>query len=88
MLSRLSIRIVHLKFMESFQSVIEVFLNIFSHIITFLLTKVAQDCVGRILALLGTLVSFVQNSLCLGPIFSYPRTWLKRNEYNLKLYVN
>ena len=74
--------------MVSLQSIIWVFLlNNFSRIINLLLTKLAWDCPGRILALglfctdLATLGPYCQD---LGPIFSQygPRAWLIRYMYH------
>ena len=80
----LKIKIVHLKFMVSLQSIIWVVpLNNFSCVINLLLTKLARDHTGRISALglfctdLAALGPYCQD---LGPIFSQygPRAWLIR----------
>ena len=60
MLSRLSITIVNLKFMEFFQSIVAMFQNNFTHIITFLSTNAAQDLAVRTLVLSGTKPSVPQ----------------------------
>lgn len=51
---------VNLKFIESLQSVILIFHNIFTHIITFLSSNAAQDRAGRTLVLFGTKPSVPQ----------------------------
>ena len=86
MFSLLQIKIARLK-MVSLQSIIWVFLlNNFSRVINLLLTKLARDRTGRILALGLSCTDLAALGPCcqdLGPIFSQygPRAWLIRYIY-------